>query len=90
MKHSELISNSDYIIKITGRLFVKNFHDLISNIPKNHDIDIITDLERGLTWADSRVFFFSKEFAYKYLFPLQNKLNDTNGVYFEHIHQRPS
>jgi hypothetical protein len=37
-----------------------------------------------LSFADSRVFAFSPEFAREWLAPLQETLNDSGGVYLEH------
>jgi len=86
--NSQFIKKSDYIIKITGRLIVPN---LIQSI---HTTNLIwpfvkskiyfTAINRDLKLIDSRCFIADKYFFESYILN-GNKLNDTNGYYFEHL-----
>jgi len=84
IQHSRLINNSDYVIKINGRYFIKNIEKITSVLSDNKDIYVMADLKRNLTWADSRVFAFKPSFVPNYLSRFHNLLNDSKGFYLEH------
>lgn len=84
IQHSNLIKNSDYVIKITGRYFIKNISKITSPLMKENNIFVMADLKRNLTWADSHVFAFKPLFVLNYLSEFQDLLNDSKGFYFEH------
>lgn len=79
--NSRLITPESYVIKITGRLKVLNLKRIADSILGE---DIIANLKSNMKISDSRIFICKSTFLqnlniYKHL------LNDTNGVYFEHI-----
>ncbi|MBA7510287.1 hypothetical protein ES705_02263 [subsurface metagenome] len=84
LQHSNLIKDSDYIIKISGRYFIKNIGKIARGLSYNKDIYIMADLRRNLTWADCRVFAFKPSFFFDYLSKFQGLVNDSNGFYLEH------
>lgn len=74
------LKNADIIIKCNGRYFfegVNKFYGL--------NAEIIANIHRNLSFADSRVFAFSPNFFFSYLLNYKSDLNDSSGVYFEHI-----
>jgi len=81
-QHSHLINQSDYIIKITGRLFISNFKPIIK-IAGSLDFDIMAPLENKLKWTDSRLFIFKKDFFNQYFLKYIDKINDSTGFCFE-------
>ena len=88
IKHSKLIKNSDYIIKVTGRYFIKNIEKMVSTLSRDNDVYVMADLKKNLTWADSSVFAFKPSFFIEYLSKFHNLLNDSKGFYFEHALSR--
>lgn len=88
IKHSQVIKDSDYVIKINGRYFIKNIEKIVSILLSNKDVYVMADLQKNLTWVDCRVFGFKPSFIDKYLCELQNLLNDSKGIYLEHIMPR--
>lgn len=84
IQHSILIGHSDYVIKITGRYFIKNIEKIIIALLKNRNLYVMVDLKRNLTWADSRVFAFKPSFISNYLSKFQDLINDSKGFYLEH------
>lgn len=85
LNNSYLIADSSYIVKITGRLIVRNFDAIMKKLDNVRNFDICCDLRNNLAFSDSRIFVSSKIFLCEYLFPLKKLLNDSNGVWMEHI-----
>ena len=82
--HSILLQNADFIFKITGRLKILNFRSFYKPAIIK-DLDVTADLANSLGFADSRFWGYNPEFFTNHLSGFQNMLNDTEGVYFEHI-----
>ena len=82
IKHSKLIKNSDYIIKVTGRYFIKNIEKIAGILSRGKNIHVMTDLKKNLSYADSSIFAFRSSFVVEYLSKYQNLLNDSKGFYF--------
>ncbi|MCC9166152.1 hypothetical protein [Pontibacter harenae] len=85
LKNSKILKTSNFVFKITGRHKVLNFLPFFERYDKNKDLDLLLDFNKNLTFCDSRIFGFTPVFFYDYLYKYKNSLNDTNGVYFEHI-----
>ncbi|GAT62861.1 hypothetical protein [Paludibacter jiangxiensis] len=88
LSHSQFIKNSDYIIKITGRLIVSN---LIQSIYTTNLIWLFkknklyfTDINRDSKLIDSRCFIANKYFFERSIIN-GYKLNDFKEYYFEHL-----
>ncbi len=77
------LQDYDYIVKVTGRLFVRNFKQLISVINLNPDISGI--INKNLNYADSRIFLARPEIFQKYFFKMEDEINDSVGIFFEHV-----
>jgi hypothetical protein len=81
--NSKYILNSDYIVKVTGRLFIKNLSSILKDI-SNRNFYVSTNLSRNLSWSDSRLIIFNKQFYQDYFKPaLELYLDESKGVYFE-------
>lgn len=83
--HSQLINNSDYVIKVSGRYFIKNIEKIAKALLLHQDTYVMVDLQKNLGFADSRVFGFKPSFISDYLSKRQDLLNDSKGVFFEHV-----
>lgn len=84
LQNSSTINNCEFVIKITGRYFIKNIQKIASILAKDKDVYVMADLKRNLTRADSRVFGFKPSFVFNYLSKFQDMLNDSKGFYLEH------
>ncbi len=85
LKHSQLIKNDSYIVKITGRLIVENIQNVIhKNIPFQTPRSICCSFHSDLNFSDSRIFGAPKDFLIK-LVDQKNRINDNLNIYFEHI-----
>ena len=88
LMHSKfnLLLDKYRIVKITGRLIVSNINSLLK-CDKWHLYpykSIVCHINSDLTFADSRIFISLGSFMY--LLVKQKKyLNDTKGIYFEHL-----
>jgi hypothetical protein len=83
MANSKLLTNSDIIVKCTGRLTVRNAQQLFRSI-SICNFDVMCTLKKNLTFADSRLFAATPAFFRDYLFPKMTMIDDNAGVYFEH------
>lgn len=85
--NSGLLSTFDgWIIKITGRYFVKNFATIcqaLHNTPPS--VLVVANLENVLRYADARFFAFRRPFYEQYLYACMQEIDEAQGQYFEHI-----
>ena len=86
LSNSILINSNTncYIIKITGRLIVKNINSII----RIHRIllplgNIICAINSDLSFPDSRIIMATKSFFQTFL-KTKNIVNDSKGYFFEH------
>lgn len=81
---SILLKNCKLVIKITGRLILTNINQLVAESNKQHTISSLTYLNNKKSCASFIIIFppfFLKDFFLKEM----DKINDSNGVYFEHV-----
>lgn len=83
---SRLITDTCMVVKATGRYYVENISALLGGM--DGGADIVCNLTRNLSYADSRLFFARKAFFERYLLPMQEMINDSQGLYFEHAFAR--
>jgi len=83
IQHSNIIMNSDYVVKVNGRYFIRNIEAVTSALSHIDDIYVMADLGLNLSWANSQVFVFQPSFIRNYLSTFQGSLNDSKGFYFE-------
>jgi hypothetical protein len=84
IENSELIKNCQYLVKVTGRYYIKNIVPIIDGLLRYKDTDVMVDLQKELRWADSYVIICRPSFIRSYFLPFQETLNDSAGSYFEH------
>lgn len=81
-----LLLDKHRIVKITGRLIVRNINSLLK-CDKWHLYpykSIVCHVNSDLTFADSRIFISLGSFM-NLLVKQRKYLNDTKGIYFEHL-----
>lgn len=81
-KHSIKISRAEFVVKITGRVIVKNINEII------HRCDFIQRLyidyyRTDLTKFAAVLFIMNKDYLLCFE-KLKSRLNDSQGYYFEH------
>lgn len=82
MNKSKIINSNDFVIKVTGRLFVKNFKSIFK-VANSMEYDIMAPLENKLKWSDSRLIIFKKTFYHQYFIKYSEKIDDSTGYCFE-------
>jgi len=78
------MSKHHMVMKVTGRFYVRNAGSIKKEVV-GKEVDIFCDLRWNLTFADSRVFCASVPFLQKYLTPMQELLDDSQNITFEHV-----
>lgn len=84
LKYSTLLNDCDYIIKVTGRYFIKNISMIIDRINISDDVYVYADMKRDFTFTDSRLFIFKPSFFNNFLITHENMIDDSKGFFFEH------
>ena len=84
-ENSIFLKNSEFIFKVTGRYKVLNFQVFLETYMRNTEIDLLLDFKWRLSFVDSRFFGFTPAFIKDFLSTYREALNDSNGVYLEHV-----
>ena len=82
--HSEILQQGGLFIKVTGRYYVSNICAIIQGAELS-GVDVMATLSHRLTFANSAVFCASAAFISDYLLPAKGDVDDSAGVYFEHV-----
>ena len=85
LANSRFIEPNTLIIKVTGRLFSAGIENIIRRIKSNPPADIYCNLSGDQSRAESYLFCASVSFLKDYLLPQKEKINDSKGIFFEHI-----
>jgi hypothetical protein len=86
LRQSVNLADATRIVKVTGRYVVRNAESLIGSVAGEGRVpEIAVNLHNHFSYADSRVFVFSRRFFEDYLYPLRARVDDTHGVWLEHI-----
>ncbi len=82
---SKFLSLSDNLIKITGRLIIRNIYNIILQVKSTNIVYANSNIVNGHALCHSAVFIAPKAFLKNYFIKGINFLNDSNGYYFEHL-----
>jgi len=85
LRESALLQPAARMVKVTGRLFVRNARQLAAGFAANADAAMLCALARNLTYTDCRVFAAGCEFLEKYLLPMATVLDESAGINFERV-----
>ena len=85
LEHSTAVRDADFVLKVTGRLIINNVQKIIDGASRITDVHVLCDLSHSLSFADSRVFLATPSFLSGYLVPFLDLINDSAGIYFEHV-----
>ncbi len=85
LTNSKLLSEVDYVIKITGRYIISNIDSLL--LPTNAITkDVYINPTRNLKWADTRLMMMKKSFYFSYFLPMAiRNFDENNKVFMENI-----
>lgn len=81
--HSTFLRNAQHVIKITGRHIIYNINSLL-RFSKN-PYAVYIDCTLDFTFARSYFFVAPKKFYEEYLFPHKEQMDDSAGIYLEHV-----
>lgn len=84
LEHSRLLRDADLVVKVTGRYRLGHLPEFLRGLQASWPVQVTADLQRSLTWADSRVFGFTPGFFGRHLAPWQARLDDGAGLHLEH------
>ena len=83
--NSSFIKDDCVIIKITGRLIVRNINEIITHkFPLQKKNSIICSFNSDLKYADSRIFYAPVSF-FKSFINHKYEINDSKNIFFEHV-----
>lgn len=82
---SKCVKGANFIFKVTGRHKVLNFNTFLDYYRRSPEIGIMVDFRQSLQFCDSRFFGFKPSFIVDYLLEFKSIINDSEGVFFEHI-----
>lgn len=85
MEHSSLIDDQTTIIKVTGRYRVLNIRDFIRSAKNPKLQKCQASYFKGHRKAFSGIFTFTRPFLRDYFMKNHEQINDSKGVYFEHV-----
>ena len=80
---SDWLKEEKIVVKITGRLIINNIKQIVKSLKSEKDF-ITCSFHSDLKFADSRIICATSSF-YKELYNKRNLINDSCGVFFEHI-----
>lgn len=81
---SNFIRRGSSFCKITGRYKILNIRRILQSYTKS-DCNVMIDLPKRLKYADARIFIADRSFFINFLFKQGDLINDSKGVYFEHV-----
>lgn len=79
--HSVQLRRTNRFLKVNGRYYVSNVNLVLSAL--DEEAQLFCNLNRGLTFSDSRVFGGSREFLERFVME-GLKVDDEMGIWFEH------
>jgi hypothetical protein len=83
MQNSALLKQADSFFKCTGKVYCRNFPEILHMIEQNNIKNIIWRDVFGNV-ADTRFFYSSKEFGENFLIAAYENIDDKNGICSEH------
>lgn len=89
LNNSVFLKQETHFFKCTGKLFCRNFPDIRGMIQQNHLSHIfwkMLNYENTRTFADTRFFYTTRDFAVNVLMPAYLKTDDRHACVEEHCH----
>lgn len=85
LTHSKLLQESVYMVKITGRLIVKNIRFLLKFANESGIYFVPALTEGGKLWIETRLYMMPIQIYRKYFLDAYNRVDDRNGLCLEQI-----
>lgn len=87
-RQSPALSSSDMVLKVTGRLYVRNYLALLRALKTAPADTVHVNLGEYAQWADSRCFAAAPSFYTCHLLNPPIQPDDSTGMYLEHVMAR--
>ncbi|MGA2213893.1 MAG: hypothetical protein ABSH31_11515 [Bryobacteraceae bacterium] len=73
------------VVKVSGRYYVRNLMQILRAVNRREPADLYCTMY-GSPWVigDSRLLIATPEFLQRFLIPLQDRINDSEMIHFEH------
>ncbi len=84
-ENSVFLEKAKFVFKVTGRYKVINFQSFLDKYENDPLTDLMLDFKWRLSFVDSRFFGFVPSFVNEFLSVYRSALNDSKGVYLEHV-----
>lgn len=84
LSNSNLLHQTEFIFKISGRYKVRNINSFLKQYVEENRPEILADLHQFYTHADARMWGATPAFIRGFLNSRAKSINDTSGYYFEH------
>ena len=81
-KNSLLLKESESFVHVSGRYYIKNFNNFISEF-SGSQTDIFLNISDNLKYAAANIYAGKKNFLLNYVIPEAEKVNDSNNYFFE-------
>jgi hypothetical protein len=81
VQHSRQLRRTGRFLKVNGRYYVPNVADVVAGM--DEQAQVFCNLNRGMTFSDSRVFGGSREFLERFVVE-GLRIDDETNVWFEH------
>lgn len=85
LKFSELLSEVNYLVKITGRYIIKNINDILCKVDFKEN-SVYINPTRNLKWADTRLMMMSKEYYNVYFLPAVRFSDEKDKNYYMEVY----
>ena len=82
IEKSKLFKENKFFIKISGRYYIKNYHNIFNEFKKKQS-EIFVNLKHNFKYADSHIFGGSNIFFSNYVVPMSSKINDSKNIFME-------
>lgn len=83
LRHSHLLNECDFIVKITGRYRVENLEEIIREIHLPDSVSVVADYSESSRYTYSGFFIARPQFLTQYLIPYLSWVDDSQGRHFE-------
>lgn len=84
LENSALLSESEYFVKVTGRLYVANICEIVQTLPDEFCVAGL--MAPDLDYLDSRLIFFNRKTFDTRFADSFKEVHDGHGIYLEHVY----
>ena len=79
------LAAAEYVLKVTGRFYVRNWEMLLWRCFQTGDADVFADIGNDLRVAETRCFLARRSFLREFCVHHADQIDDHRGRYIEHV-----